>query len=528
MRRPGDEILVVDDGSTDDVEAATQTFGPVVRYLRTPHCGAGAARKLGVRHVLCDLVAFLDSDDEWLPGKLSLQRAVMAQHPEILSLFTDFAGVDTAGVRRGRQIATWRDDPRPWEAILGPGIPSQTLIGLPEAAPEFTLYVGSLYESLLRHWSVFTGTVIVRREEAGEALRFAEDVRTFEDLECYARLSRRGLSGYLDCETALQHGHGGARLTDADAITAAEAAIRVLSRVWGADADYLRCHRADYEAAVDEHRARKVRALLGDGRGADARLELAASYHPSLSLTLLTYVPGHILRSMAQARRSYRSQRQSAGATQPSSGPWTITEHRGRAGLEQLAADWERLYATMPRRDTYHLFEAHLSYFDHISPAPDHLRYLALREGESVRAICPLEARTDRALGFPVPVWGTPWHPHWILTDVICADDDVRKQLLPEVVAHLRRAPEGRAFLVLEPTAEESAVWEGLRAMKPGDVCVNRMGPADFFDCRLSHDELQARLSTHFRRNLRRIRKKLMALDDVQFASASTPSDLDD
>ena len=72
-------FIVVDDGSTDETEAVARSFGAQVRYLRTPHLGARAARNDGVRAASCDLVAFLDSDDEWLPRKMALQRAVSEQ-----------------------------------------------------------------------------------------------------------------------------------------------------------------------------------------------------------------------------------------------------------------------------------------------------------------------------------------------------------------------------------------------------------------------------------------------------------------
>ena len=53
--------------------------------------------------------------------------------------------------------------------------------------------------------------------------------------------------------------------------------------------------------------------------------------------------------------------------------PWSIVEHRGRAGLLELEADWRRLYAAMPLRTSYHVYEAHLAYVDHLMAAPRNL-----------------------------------------------------------------------------------------------------------------------------------------------------------
>jgi glycosyltransferase involved in cell wall biosynthesis len=74
----GDEIVVVDDGSKDRTHAIVASFGPQVKYVPTTNGGAGRARNIGIDHARGDLVAFLDSDDEWFPGKLAVQRALIA------------------------------------------------------------------------------------------------------------------------------------------------------------------------------------------------------------------------------------------------------------------------------------------------------------------------------------------------------------------------------------------------------------------------------------------------------------------
>src|SRR5579885_1516999 len=62
------EILVVDDGSTDDTAAVAAALGPPVRYVRQANAGPAAARNHGFGLCAGRYVAFVDSDDEWLPG----------------------------------------------------------------------------------------------------------------------------------------------------------------------------------------------------------------------------------------------------------------------------------------------------------------------------------------------------------------------------------------------------------------------------------------------------------------------------
>ncbi|HEV2679644.1 MAG TPA: glycosyltransferase [Rhodanobacter sp.] len=93
------ELIVADDGSTDDTRGYLEAIDdPRVRPLWMEHRGdLTSARSAGLKHARSKWVAFLDSDDLWLPGKLELQLRRLAAQPECRWSYTGYSLIDTAG-----------------------------------------------------------------------------------------------------------------------------------------------------------------------------------------------------------------------------------------------------------------------------------------------------------------------------------------------------------------------------------------------------------------------------------------------
>jgi glycosyltransferase involved in cell wall biosynthesis len=302
-----DEVIVVDDGSSDGTEQALAPYRDRIRYLRTENRGAGAARNRGIREATRDLVAFLDSDDEWMPGKLELARRWLAARPDVLFVFSEFGVTDREGRVRRRYLIHWHHDTRSWDEILGPGVPYSAHAVLPNGIPDFRVHVGSLYEREFVRGHVLTTSLVARRAEAGDALHFAEDVPTLEDLECFGRLSRRGPAAFFDYETAWQHGHDGERLSEFDSLRRAGANLVVLERIWGADPAFLAAHGAKYQSVVDELRRSRAGDLILLGRLREAREELARMQRPPLGHRLLARLPAPLVRRLLGLRGRLRA-----------------------------------------------------------------------------------------------------------------------------------------------------------------------------------------------------------------------------
>ncbi len=96
----GWELIVIDDGSTDDTEERIAPFlSERVKYEKITHSGVSAARNRGIETARGEWIALLDSDDKWLPGKLRAQREFFRNNPEYLICQTE-----EIWIRNGKRV----------------------------------------------------------------------------------------------------------------------------------------------------------------------------------------------------------------------------------------------------------------------------------------------------------------------------------------------------------------------------------------------------------------------------------------
>jgi glycosyltransferase involved in cell wall biosynthesis len=241
------ELIVVDDGSTDGSAAALEAeFGSALTVLRTANRGVAAARNAGVAVSRGELLAFLDSDDTWLPGKLAAQVAVFTADPQVA-----FCHTQEVWVRNGRRM-------RPH--------------------PKHRKPAGIAFAPSLRLCLVGASTVILRRTLFDRVGGFAEDLPACEDYDLWLRIARDTPFHLIDEPFVVKRdGHGG----------------QLSHRYWGMDRFRIRSlARLLASGTLDAAQTAATRAVLFEkcgilangaerrGRGAEARswLELAETH----------------------------------------------------------------------------------------------------------------------------------------------------------------------------------------------------------------------------------------------------------
>jgi len=170
------EIIVVDDGSTDDTKSALAPYMGKIHYLHQNNRGVAAARNAGIARARGEYIAFLDADDIWFPTKLALQVHALEANPAVGLAFADFLDFDDTGVTRSSRLNTW-PQAKAWF--------TRHQLGNSEIA------CGPMYEELLQACWIHASSAVVKRHVLGVVGLFGEAFLTGEDYELWLRVAQR-------------------------------------------------------------------------------------------------------------------------------------------------------------------------------------------------------------------------------------------------------------------------------------------------------------------------------------------------
>jgi glycosyltransferase involved in cell wall biosynthesis len=270
---PKIEALIVDDGSRDDTReqvARAYPNDPRVRYIFKQNGGVSSARNLGLREAHGEFVAFLDSDDLWLPGKVALQLECLRRFPEAGMVWTDMAAVDEAG-----QILHDRFLRRMYSAYkYYPSSRELFAKGYREdRIGEVPAYFGDIFSPMVLGNLVHTSTVLLRRARAAKVGSFDESKRTGEDYPFHLKTCAEGPVAFVDTVTV--HYTIGA----ADALSSPEKMVKISENFLSTLQSSLRTYgdRIELPRALLGERLADAHAWVGEellraGQSAEARV----------------------------------------------------------------------------------------------------------------------------------------------------------------------------------------------------------------------------------------------------------------
>ncbi|RLA62772.1 MAG: glycosyltransferase family 2 protein [Epsilonproteobacteria bacterium] len=171
------ELIIVDDGSTDNTQKEITYLlkeEKKIKYIKTPNRGVSAARNLGIHLSSGDYLAFLDSDDEWLPEKLELQMEFVNTNPEI-----ELVHGDEIWIRNGKRV-------------------NQKNI--------HKKFGGNIFSQSLDLCAISPSTAFLKRSLFKRVGFFREDFPVCEDYDLWLRVTSRNEVGFIARPLIVKYG----------------------------------------------------------------------------------------------------------------------------------------------------------------------------------------------------------------------------------------------------------------------------------------------------------------------------------
>jgi glycosyltransferase involved in cell wall biosynthesis len=290
---PPNEVIVVDDGSTDDTQHVLAQFGPPVVVVRQPNRGVSAARNRGMEIASSEVILFLDSDDLLLPHCIARSLETLDDHPDVDVVYSDCYFIDSAGNRLG-VMSELQPGNRPRGMVLG---------------------------QLGYSWFLINISATCVRRSALREIKFEENgiLRDMaEDFEFWRRLATHSRFHFLDEILACYRFHS-TQVTATRVLEVLDGAVEVQQRIM-AMPQFNQLTRGQRARLYCHHGVKQA------DRG---QYRIARSFFARSVLTTPTYLPGCVLfglsllgarplRFVLGKRRQLVSRRLAAAMAQPS------------------------------------------------------------------------------------------------------------------------------------------------------------------------------------------------------------------
>ncbi len=167
------EVIIIDDGSTDNTSQITKQF-PHVKYIYQKNSGVSSARNLGIKNSMSEWIAFLDSDDTWHVDKLKCQAEFHEQNPKYLMSYTD-----EKWIRDGIEV---------------------------KMAKKFHKVGGNIFTECLSHCIIAPSATLVHKRLLDEVGLFDKNLEVCEDYDLWLRVACANPIGLIDEKLITKYG----------------------------------------------------------------------------------------------------------------------------------------------------------------------------------------------------------------------------------------------------------------------------------------------------------------------------------
>lgn len=262
------ELIVVDDGSTDETPQVIEEYGATVHCISQNNAGLNVGRNKALQQAQGTYIALLDDDDLWEPYKLELQVALMERYPDIPYTFSDFTIFSKEGIVHKYGLQSWFKEPKSWPVIYDDHH-SYTKMNLNIGGIEkdFNIFYGHIYSNLLYDPLILPSTSLIRTEAIPENVRFIEHDSLYGDWDFFARLARNNKVLFIDYPTTRNRSHREVkRITQAPPKIHGERRMALIRRVWKADPEFYKKHRKSVDQIEGNLLLEQARYALEESR----------------------------------------------------------------------------------------------------------------------------------------------------------------------------------------------------------------------------------------------------------------------
>ena len=535
------EIIVVDDGSTDDTRQQVSSFGGNIKYIFQENQGPGVARNRGIEESTGEWIAFLDSDDLWLPDKLSLQFKVLESFPQYKAVHSNFYSTRDGKIIIEKGLEFWSDHSVynkniNWSDFYSDKYNSVDL-GITNSNKSFDIYAGNIFNTLMGNACAACWTLLVRKDCLVEKIRFHEKISIREDYWFICKLCEHNDIIFMDHPTVENRGDAEFRLTDGQEDKALECYVEVCSKIYVPSVSKNRPDDNVISKYYSDAVTKLLKLYLKEGSLSKAS-ELMNRNHDYIGVNidssyllyrLASFLPFNVINRFVRLKRlvSKNSRVTAHASNSVESEARSMELHtrilKGVAGMDSLRNQWEDLHSYC---DLWSRFEWYHAYVTNLAVDSESIYFIQVIAGEKTIAIVPAEISRQeiKPLG-NLKVLCLAFHSHIPLMDFPLNPHVDPAMVVEQLLKAFQDLPVHWDVIRWSRVMDSSNAIHVARSASYHSIFIRSSVPCNFIDTSNSFEELFNNLSSKQRNNLKASRKRLSKTADWQVTKSASEVD---